>query len=351
LVDKKRRYWGIVSPQMPGNVLAQVAKQQEDAGLQGTFAAQVYGPPFIPLAAAATTTERLLLGTGIAIAFTRSPFETAMAAIDLDRLSGGRTVLGLGSSVQSWTEGFFGMPYGKPVEHLREATEVIRAIVAKSHTGELTSFHGRYYNLDFSELQPPPPPPRTDLPIWISALRGAMVRLGGEVGDGLIGHPIWSVQWAKSTVPKQLKVGLDRNGRGRSDIHVNHWFWVTPNKDRRESIEDARACVAFYAGIEQYEAYFAAHGFRDECKRLQQGVRRGDYRSVANLVSDEMASTFVITGTPDEVRRKLDPVWEETDSMTLLPPVLSLSPEQTQAYFQTIAEAFYQDLAPNPPSG
>jgi probable F420-dependent oxidoreductase len=340
----KKRYWGIIGPNMPANILAQIARQQEDIGLEGTFAAQVYGPPFIPLAAAATTTERLQLGTGIAIALTRSPFETAMAAVDLDRISNGRFVLGLGTSVQAWVAGVFGMPYGKPVAHLRETIEVIRMSIAKAHTGELKTFKGKYYDLDFSELQPPGPPLRTEIPIWISALRGAMVRLGAEIGEGVIGHPIWSTHWSTTTIPEQLKVGLDRGGRERSDIHVNNWFWVTPNKDRKQSVEDARACVAFYGGVEQYEPYFAAHGFGEESKRLQEGFKRGDYQSVAHLVSDEMASTFVITGTPDEVREKLEPVWEATDSMTLLPPILSLLPEQMEAYFNTIAETFYQDL-------
>jgi len=340
----KKRYWGVVSPQMPANVLAAVAKQQEDIGFEGTWAPQVYGPPFAPLAAAATSTERLLLGTGIAIAFTRSPFETAMAAIDLDSMSNGRTVLGLGSSVKSWTEGFFGMPYGKPCAHLRETASLIRLIIAQAHTGELDRFDGEYDQLDFSELQPTPPPLRTEIPIWISALRGAMTRLGAEIGDGVIGHPIWSTHWATTAIPQQLKEGLDRGGRERKDIQMNHWFWVTPNRDVAQSVEDARACVAFYAGIEQYEAYFSAHGFKEQCKQLQEGTKRGDYRSVAHLVPDDMASTFVVTGTPDDVRAKLEPMWEHSDSMTLLPPVLSLLPEQSEAYIGTIAETFYQDL-------
>lgn len=340
----EKRYWGIVSPFMPANELAKAAKQQEDIGLEGTFAAQVLGPPFIPLAVAATSTERLKLGSGIAIAFTRSPVETAMAAIDMDRISNGRFVLGLGTSIQAWTQGIFGMPYGKPVAHLRECIEVIRRVIALSHTGELTTYKGEYYDLDFSELQPLPPPPRTEVPIWISALRGAMTRLGAEIGDGLIGHPIWSMDWLLTTIAGDIKIGLDRGGRKRSDLEVNCWFWVTPNKDVRQSVEDARACVAFYAGIEQYEPYFAAHGFKNECKQLQAGVKQGDYQGVAHLVPDEMAQTFVITGTPDEVRTKLEPAWEIADSMTLVPPMLSLAPEQTEAYFSTIGEAFYQDL-------
>ena len=98
----------------------------EAAGLEGLFAPQVYGPPFVPLAAAAAVTQRVRLASGIAIAFVRSPFETAIAAMDMDRISGGRFTLGLGSSVSAWSEGVFGMPYGKPLEHMREVVEIVR---------------------------------------------------------------------------------------------------------------------------------------------------------------------------------------------------------------------------------
>ena len=168
-----------------------------------------------------------------------------------------------------------------------------------------------------------------------------MTRLGAEIGDGVIGHPIWTVDWLQKEIAKELKVGLDRAGRKKSDIEVNCWFWTTPNKDRKESVEDARAVVAFYAGMEQYEPFFAAHGFGDICKNLQEGVKQGSYMDVADLVPDDMASTFVLTGTPDEVRTRLEPAWEIADSMTLLPPVMSLPPEKTVSYFETIGETFY----------
>ena len=141
---ERRKHWGLVSPYMPARVVADLARQQEQAGLEGTFAAQVFGPPFAPLAAAATATERLLLASGIAIALTRSPFETAMAAIDLDRMSEGRFVLGLGASVKAWTNGLFGMPYSNPVAQMRETVAAIRHVVAGAHSGRLANFDGRY---------------------------------------------------------------------------------------------------------------------------------------------------------------------------------------------------------------
>jgi probable F420-dependent oxidoreductase len=334
-----RKYWGVVSP-MPAAVVNMQAKMAEDGGLEGVFAPQVYGPPWIPLAAAAATTQRIRLASGIAIAFVRSPFETAMAAMDMDRLSGGRFTLGLGTSVASWSEGFFGAEYGKPLEHMREVVEIVRMVNAQAHTGQLKRYEGKYHRHDWSEFQPSAPPVRTDIPVWIAALRGPLVSLAAEIADGVIGHPIWSVDWLVNRIPPYLKKGLDRGGKTRGSIEFNAWLWVAIG-DKQQAIEDAKPTVAFYAGVEQYEEFFAAHGFRDEAKRLQAGVKQGDYVGVAAGIPDEMVETFVHCGTPDEVRKKIEPVWDVVDSLTLVPPAYALAPDKLMAYTGAIAATFY----------
>ena len=113
----KRRYWGVLPP-LPAPALAGVAKQCEALGLEGVWAIQLWGPPFVTLGAAAMASSRLKLGSGVALAFTRSPLETAAAALDVDTISGGRMVLGLGPSVRWWNEQWFGVHYGKPIAHL-----------------------------------------------------------------------------------------------------------------------------------------------------------------------------------------------------------------------------------------
>jgi len=340
MANNKRKYWSIVTP-MSAPAIAAQAKALETAGLEGLFAPQVYGPPFVPLAAAAAVTSRIQLASGIAIAFVRSPVETAMAAMDLDRISDGRFTLGLGTSVRSWSEGVFGGTYGKPLENMREVVEIVRMVNRDVHTGKLTRYDGKYYKLDFSEMQPGAPPLRTNIPIWIAALRGPLVSLAAEIGDGVLGHYIWSIEWLRDKIPEYLKRGLDRGGKQRSDIHFNAWLAVAINNDRAEAINDARPTVAFYAGIEQYESFFAAHGFGDIAKRLQEGVKKGDYLSVAKLVPDEMAQTFVVCGTADEVRKRIEPAWDVVDSMTLAPPAYGLEPAKILSYAGAIAATFY----------
>jgi probable F420-dependent oxidoreductase len=334
-----RKYWGFVRA-MPASILVAFAKQAEERGMQGLFAPQVYGPPFLPLATAAAATDRIELASGVAIASARSPFETAMAALDLDRISGGRFILGLGASVLSWSRGIFGAPEHKPLAHLRETVAAVRHIVSGAHR-KLEPFRGEYYQADFREFQPADPPVRERIPIWIAALRGPLTRLAAEIGDGVIGHPMWSIEWAVEKMAPEIEKGLARSGRRREQIEVNLWPWAAPNPNESEAIEDARATMAFYGGVQQYESFFEAHGFLDVAKRLQEGVQRGDYQSVTHLVPDEMVRAFVAVGEPDKVRERIEPLWSVADSLCIMPPVYALPPEKILYYMGTIAETFY----------
>jgi probable F420-dependent oxidoreductase len=338
-VAARRRYWGFLGV-MPAAQLAAAARGCEAAGLEGIFAAQVYGPPWIPLAAAAVATERIQLASGVAIASARSPFETAMAAIDLDRLSGGRFVLGLGASILAWTRGVFGAPEHQPIAHLRETVAAVRHVVRGAHRG-LAPFEGRWYRADFAELQPTAPPLRESIPIWIAALRRPAVRLAAEVAEGVIGHPMWSIDWAVERIQPDLAAGLARAGRRREDVHLNLWFWVAPADDEAEAIEDSRRTIAFYAGMRQYESFFEAHGFLAEARRLQEQVRRRELGARADLVPDDMVRAFVLAGKADEVRRRVERAWGVADSLCLVPPFYGLAPEKLARYAAATARLFY----------
>ena len=333
-----RRYWTVLTA-MPAPMLTPLAQLAESRGTHGIFAPQVYGPPFVTLAAIAAVTERVQLASGIAIAPVRSPFETAMAAIDLDRISNGRFILGLGTSVHAWTKGVFGTPKYKPVSHLRETVAAVRHIIKGAHTG-LAPFEGEYYQADFRELQPSQPPVREAIPIWIAALRAALVRLAAEVADGLIGHPMWSVEWSLDTMRPEFESALATAGRRREQVEVNLWPWVAPNDDEAAAIEDARPTMAFYGGVKQYEPFFEAHGFGAVARQLQAGVQRGDYLSVAHLVPDEMVRTFVAVGKPEKVRERVERLWAFADSLCPVAPVYALSFEKLAYYSEQIATTF-----------
>lgn len=336
---KRVRYWSVIQP-MPAEQLVGLCRMLEGMGVDGLAAPQVMGPPWIPLAAAAAVTERVALASGVAIAAARSPFETAVAALDMDRLSGGRFVLGLGTSVLAWTQGVFGNPATKQVSHLRETVAAIRHVIAGGHRG-LEPFRGEFYSADFRELQPLAPPVRETIPIWIAALRSKVLRLAAEVADGIMGHPMWSIEWTLEKMKPEFEAGLAAAGRRREDVEVNLWYWAAPSEDEKTAIEDSRPTMAFYGGIAQYEPFFAAHGFGDVARQLQVAVQSGDYRKAARLVPDEMVRTFVAVGDADAVRARFARLGGFADSLCIVPPVYALTPEKAMQYGAGIAGALY----------
>jgi alkanesulfonate monooxygenase SsuD/methylene tetrahydromethanopterin reductase-like flavin-dependent oxidoreductase (luciferase family) len=339
-----RRHWAMLVPHVPGHVLAAQAGMIEAAGLGGIAAPEFYGNPLVTLSHCAANTTRVELLSAITLASVHNPFSLAMSAIDLDRLSGGRFILGVGPSLPEMVEGFHGLPESpRPLARLREAIEVIRLVVAKSHTSELGRFQGEFYEHDWTTFQGNPLPPlRPSIPIWIAAARMGLVRLAGAVADGLTSHALWSVEWALREGLPTLTQALKDSGRERTDFHWQAAFFVAVNPDRRQALQDAKPTIAFYAGVDSYEPYFDAHGFGAEARACQQALRCHDLVGAgAAAIRDEMAETFVIAGSADGCRKRLEPLWELADSFMLVPPFQALPPEQVMAYNLSLAEAFY----------
>jgi len=149
------------------------------------------------------------------------------------------------------------------------------------------------------------------------------------------------VEWAVGEAQTEIASGLVNAGRKREEVELNLWFYCAPNKNEKDAIEDARVTVAFYASAEQYEPYFAAHGFLDEVRQIQQAALAGNIQRRNQLVSDEMVRTFVICGKPDHVRKRVEQAWNVADSICLVPPVWGLSPETIGFYQNQIAKFLY----------
>jgi probable F420-dependent oxidoreductase len=336
----KHDYWEIVQA-MPAAEMADLMRRFEDLGLYGIWSPQLHSPPFATLAAAAMATKRLTLGSGIALAFTRSPMETALNALDIDRLSGGRMVLGLGTGVREWNERAYGIEYGKPVAHLREIVTTVRAIIEKGHTGELGQIYGAYHKIDLRGFNIGRKPVRSSIPIHVPALFENTVVLAGEVADGLLGHPVWSLKWIGEQAAR-LDRTLAAKARKRSDFHVNLWNYAAIANDRKQAIDDMRGTVAFYSSIAQYQKYYAAHGFGAQAIAVTEAAARKDTAAMLKAVPDEMVTTFAIAGTPDDARERVAKMWGYADSMTLSPPQYFLAPARINEYRSAIVDTLYE---------
>lgn len=333
-----RQYWAHL---LPGYEFNDRVRFLEDRGAAGIEVSQAYGPPFVHLAAAASITERLGLASGITMGLTRSPFETAMATIDLDRICNGRSVLGLGTGPEHFTAGYFGMPYDKPVSRLREVIQILRHVEDGARTGTMEPWNGKMYQLKFDAYAPTLPPHRERVPVRVAALRGAMCELAGELADGLIGHPIWSKEWALNQAMESLAIGAARSGRDPADIHLHSWITVSVDRDRRAAIDAAKSQVAYYAGFAQYEPYFEAHGFGPEARKLQEAAKSMEPPQAAAMVPDEMVKTFVACGTPDDVMEWIEPLWHRANSMLVYNPYWGLTPEQVAYKRDLMDEMFW----------
>jgi probable F420-dependent oxidoreductase len=334
------KLWKVMQA-MPTAQIASFVRAAEDAGVDGIWAPQLFSPPFPILAAAAMASSRLKLGTGIALAFTRTPLETALNALDLDLISGGRFILGLGTSTREFNERFHGVTYGRPVAHLREVALAVRQIVAKCHSGGIGVLEGKYHKMDLTGFRTLTRRVRESIPIYLPALFESTVRLAGEIGDGLIGHPVWSHHWVSHQARAALDGALAAAGRKREQIHVNLWIYTAISERRQEAIDDLRGTIAFYSSIPQYEKYYAAHGFGAQARTVCEAAARGDTAAMIKAIPDEMVNTFGIAGTADEARERVAKMAEHADSLTLVPPQHMIKGAKIGAYDAAIARTFY----------
>jgi alkanesulfonate monooxygenase SsuD/methylene tetrahydromethanopterin reductase-like flavin-dependent oxidoreductase (luciferase family) len=327
-VGQDRKFWGLI-PVAAAPVLLGLAKHMEDIGFEGATALQMYGPPWGNLAVAAAATTTLKIATGVAVASTRSPFETAMIAMDMDRISEGRFILGLGTSIPSVNVGTYGIPDYKPVTHIKDTIAAIHHIISNAHKG-LTPYEGAYYKADFKELTLTPPPVRENLPIWIAALRGKLAAAALEVSDGLMVHALWSADYLQEQAPV-IAATLAKAGKKRTDVEVQAWPWVAINDNKQQAIDDARPTVAGYCGIKEYEPFFASSGFEKEAALLREGDQR-DSLAVKHLVPDEMVEAFVACGSVEQVLERLEPLWPVVDSVCPMAPYRHFTQEQHLFY-------------------
>ena len=305
------------------------AKQLEDRGYEGIIGNQVYGPPWASLAVAAASTTSLELETGIAMAFVRSPFETACAAIELDRISNGRFTLDLGTAPQTWTEDFFGQEFLPPISRIREVIEILRLVFdsASENAESIPDYRGEHYQLSFAGLHPNFGPEVRQIPIWVAALRERLCELAGECADGFIGHSIWSKWWLTERALPAIRRGATGAGRDPDDLNVQLWLTASIDSDPTASARRARGNVAFYASIPSYRSYFEAHGFGSVFDTLVEARRSVPLTQCIDLVPLDAARTFAICGTADEVGQEIEEIAGYATSVCVKPPMWGVDPE------------------------
>lgn len=285
------------------------AQQVEAAGFGTIWWTDSGRSAYLAATAAALGTERLGIGTGIAVAFPRSPMVTAGIAWELAASTGGRFVLGLGSQVKAHIERRYSAEFAPPGPRMKEYIESVKAIFRAFAGQEKLSYEGRYYR--FSLLPSTWNPGPIDVPappVYVSAVLPYMSRLVGEVADGIHVHPFHSPEYVRDVQRRAIEEGLARSGRSLAAITFSCPI-MTAVGDSDEELartrEHARTMIAFYGSTRTYSPVFEHHGYPGLSDELHALQARGDVAGMKALVTDEILAHYTVTSSWNDLAGKL----------------------------------------------
>jgi len=306
--------------------IAELAREVEErGGVRGIFVAEAAHDPFVALALAATATERIEVGTSIAVAFARTPMAMAYSAHDLQRLSGGRLVLGLGSQIKPHITRRYGMPWSQPAARMQEYVLALRAIWDSWATGAPLDFRGEFYS---HTLMTPMFTPQAHgfgaPPVLLAGVGEAMTEVAGEVADGFLTHGFTTERYLREVTLPALERGRAKADRTLEGFTVKGSPMVATGRTEEE-LETAKAGVrsqiAFYGSTPAYRPVLELHGWSELGERLHALSREGRWTEMGPLLDDEVLNAFAVVGPPEEagaevVRRYGDVL----DRLTLYTP-------------------------------
>ncbi len=322
---------------LPSVPLAEVplsAESAEQIGFEALWTSETQHDPFLPCTLIAEHTQKLKMGTAIAVAFARSPANLAYMAWDLAAQSGGRFMLGLGTQVKAHIERRFGMEWPESVTgRLREQILAIRALWDTWQNGTKLNFRGEHYKLTLmSPFFNPGPIAHPQIPISIAGVNEGLAKLAGEMCDGFHVHPFHSVHYLREIILPAIAKGLGKAGRRREELSVFVTAFVATNAEEQAF---ARSQVAFYASTPSYRAVMALHGWAEVAEQLSAHAARGEWAEMPGLVSDAMLDEFCLVTDeaqlPQALKERYDGI---ADRLTIYTPFV---PGQRDEFWRRLA--------------
>ena len=322
--------------------VARLARDLEEMGYDGCFSAETSHDPFLPLVLAAEHTERVDLGTGIAVAFGRSPMNVANAAHDLQLMSKGRMIVGLGSQIKPHIEKRFSMPWSHPAARMREFVLALRAIWAAWNDGARLDFRGEFYRHTLMTPMFCPPPSQWGAPkVILAAVGELMTEVAGEVADGLILHGFTTERYVREVTLPAFERGLAKAGRARADVSVSGPLFVVTGRTDEELVRNAqttRQQVAFYGSTPAYRPVLELHGWGDAQEELNLLSKQGKWVEMADVIDDDMLDAFAVVGRPEELPQKLLARYGDIVDRISLPSRFEEEPERWKAVVAAIRQ-------------
>ena len=291
---------------------ARTAVGAERLGYDGWWGPETQADPFLSCAVAAERTERLEIGTGIAVAFARSPMTIAMQANDLQALSGGRFLLGIGSQIKPHIERRYSMEWSHPAARMRELILAVRAIWRAWETGGGLDFRGDFYTHTLmTPFFDPGPNPHGNPKVMLAAVGPLMTEAAGEVADGIMCHGFGTERYLREVTLPALERGAAKAGRDLSSIEITCPGFLVARDTEEEiaaGVELVRGQIGFYGSTPAYRRVLELHGWGELHEELNALTKRGEWTRLGELIDDEVLNAFAVVGTPEEavaeVRRR-----------------------------------------------
>jgi probable F420-dependent oxidoreductase len=289
--------------------VGKAARSLEEQGYDGVWSVETAHDPFFPLLLASQETERVELGTGIAVAFARSPMNLAQIAWDLQAASGGRFVLGLGSQIKPHITKRFSMPWSQPAARMRELILAIRAIWAAWNDGSKLDFRGDFYTHTLmTPFFDPGPNPHGNAKIFLAGVGERMTEVAGEVCDGFLCHGFTTERYLREVTLPALERGAAKAGRTLADIEISGPAFVvtgTTEEEMAASTAGTKQQIAFYGSTPAYRGVLELHGWGDLQDDLNRMSKEGRWKEMGELVTDEILHAFAVVAEPEQIAPQL----------------------------------------------
>jgi probable F420-dependent oxidoreductase len=280
------------------------ALSAEQFGYDGWIAPETQADVFLASAIAAERTARVELLSGIAVAFARNPMTVAYQANDIQLLSGGRFVLGVGSQIKPHITKRFSMQWSHPAARMREFILAIRAIWKAWETGERPQFRGDFYTHTLmTPFFDPGPNPHGNPKIILAAVGPLMTEVAGEVADGIFCHGFSTERYVREVTLPALRRGAEKAGRSLDDFEIVAPGFVVARDSEQEIAEGmdfVRMQIGFYGSTPAYRPVLEAHGWGDLQDELNALTKRDGWDELASVIPDEVLHTFAVIGSPEE---------------------------------------------------
>jgi probable F420-dependent oxidoreductase len=284
---------------------ADAAATAEEAGYDAMWTAETSHDPFFPLALAAPGTSKITLGTSIAVAFSRNPMLLANIGYDLQSLSKGRFVMGLGSQIKPHITKRFSMEWSKPAARMREMVLAMHAIWDCWQDGTKLDFRGDFYTHTLmTPMFSPGPNPHGKPPVLLAGVGPLMTQVAGEVCDGFFCHPFTTAEFLADVTIPALNAGRAKSGRSADGFEVCLPAFVVTGSTEEDMAANALAVrkqISFYGSTPEYRTVLDHHGWGDMQTELNSLSKKGEWDTMATLIDDDVLGAFAVVGEPDTI--------------------------------------------------